>query len=217
MGTPRKRSWLLVAVGAGCVLIAAVALLVVLQGGGAKADATATPAPKPIAPASPSEGTAATPAIHAPAPRGEPAAEPDPTAPTNVVVSDDGLVRDHRANPGGFTAPPPTKVPSPPVFVGREFAGSVGAQVTPLAQQCASQIPADARGTRPVIQVEMTVSIKDGKMTIDDIDTKFRDVTGDQPAVKDCVKQKVAAIAVDASGQPDVDHYAITMPMRVPS
>ena len=64
---------------------------------------------------------------------------------------------------------------------------------------------------------EWHVTIKDGKMTVDDVDTELTDVTGDQSAVKDCVKSKAASVSLDATGQPDVDHYAITMPMRVTS
>ena len=218
--TARNR-WTIVAAVAGAVLVAAIALILANRGG-AKADATPgsnAPVASGSAGASSTTTTTAAPAptITAPAQVTAPSIDP-PSAPSVDTVSDTGAaVHDHRADPGAYHDNPTVPRTGPPVHVTNTFAVGVGNLVAPIASACTAQIPSEARGSQPVIQVRMTVTIKNGQLSIDDVATELRDITGDQDAVKDCVKSKASALSIDATGQPDVDHYPITMPMRVAS
>jgi hypothetical protein len=219
--TQRAR-WTAVAAAAAAVAAAAIALLVANRShataktgdGSASGASSATPAsgdtgPAPTAPTLDpgSAGTAASGASTA-------SDRPDVT----TVDEHGAAIHDHRDVPGDFKRPPPDHVPwNKPVRVTGKFAGDVSSQVVPIAAACTSQIPAEARGEKPVIQVQLVVSVKGGVFSIDSINTELRDVTGDTSAVVDCVKSKAGAITMDASTQPDVDHYPITMPMRIAS
>ena len=68
--------------------------------------------------------------------------------------------------------------------------------VVEAASQCGGLVPSADRGAHPVLQVRMFVSIKGGQMTVDDVDTSLRDVTGDSlDAVKQCVHDRTAPLA----------------------
>jgi hypothetical protein len=218
--TQRDR-WLAVIAAAGVVAAAAIALLIANRGS-AKAHAadgsSASASGVPAAPAAGDPGPAPT-APSLASGSAAPAA-PDTVDRPDVTTVDDhgGVTHDHRDLAGDFHRPPPDHVPwHKPVRVTGKFAGDVGRLITPIAQACATQIPADARGAQPVMQVQLVVSVKGGQLSVDDVQTSFRDVSGDQGSVQDCVRSKAGAITLDASTQPDVDHYPITMPMRIAS
>ncbi|HTJ47018.1 MAG TPA: hypothetical protein VL463_33180 [Kofleriaceae bacterium] len=217
---PRTRWWIIGGL-AGAVLVAAV-VLIIANRGGAKADNIEAAPKQGTTAAQPTEQVASgqAPQLAGSSVGGHTLPAQDDRNPSLDSVSATGTeIHDHRANPGDVSDRVPT-IPSADgkaVFVGRTFAGDVGGLVAPIARECAAKISADARGPKPVIQVQMVVTIKDGKMSIDDVATDFRDVTGDQKDVKDCVKSKASSISIDATGQPDVDHYSITMPMRIAS
>ena len=218
--TQRAR-WIAVTAAAAAVALAAIALVIAnrgkaeAQGGGGSAFASGSAA----ASASGDPGAARTmPSLPAGSAAPVVAAAADDREGVTTVDDNGAVTHDHRSTPGDFNRPPPDHVPwGHPVRVQGKFAGDVSRLVAPIAQECASQIPTDARGAQPVIQVQVVVTIKSGQMSIDDVQTAFRDVTGDQGTVKDCVKSKASALTIDATSQPDVDHYAITMPMRIAS
>ncbi len=215
-----SRRWTIVAAVAGAVLVAAIALILANRGG-AKADTTSGPAARVASGSAPASDTTAAPApapvLAAPTPLAAPAVDRE-SPPSVDTVSDTGAAtHDHRANPGEIHDTPTIPRSGPPVHVSSAFAVGVGNLVAPIASACTAQIPSDQRGSAPVFQVRMTVTIKAGKLSIDDVATELRDISGAQDAVKDCVKSKAGALSIDATGQPDVDHYPITMPMRVAS
>ncbi len=212
-----RRRWFIGALAAA-VLVAAIVLIVVSRGSAAPGAGTAPVAGSGASPADgehfpqPSAGTPGRPAT-APVIAVEPGAPP----PENVPM-EPGAVRDHRSN-GGELVQRTTRLPSTgPIVFDQKLSIAAAADAKPVALECAKQIPATARGAKPVIQVRMQVSLKDGRMTVDDVLTDLRDVTGDDLAksVAACVKQSTAGKTYDAADHADVEHYQITLPLKIP-
>jgi hypothetical protein len=217
--TTAPRSRWPIGVLAIAVLVAAIALIIVSRG---RAEPTATAgrpagaAPDPgLAPEhfpSPTAGSNPAPAGPAPALAAEPAPPADPAA------SEPGAVRDHRGGDPIGEISRITTMPTGPIAFDQTLSIAAAADAKPIALACAKQIPSEARGAKPVIQVRLQVSIKGNRMTVDDALTDLRDVAGDDLAksVAACVKQSAAGKTYDAPDHADVAHYQITIPLRVP-
>ncbi|MCE9571891.1 MAG: hypothetical protein K8W52_01925 [Deltaproteobacteria bacterium] len=218
MSTPPRSRWLIGALAAA-VLVAAIVLIVASRG-------SATPAGVPGRAVASNDP--ALEAEHFPEPTAGSAARPAPPpsivgpgsdpAPANPAT-DPGEVRDHRSGTPVTAIERKTILPpTGPIVFDQKLSIAAAADAKPVALECAKQIPAAARGTKPVIQVRLQVSVKNGRMTVDDALTDLRDVAGDDLAksVSACVKQSAIGKSYDAHDQADVEHYQITLPLKVP-
>ena len=63
-----------------------------------------------------------------------------------------------------------------------------------IALECAKSLPAGARGTKPRVEGQITIAIKENKVTVTGSTMQLRDVTGDVDATKQCIEQKALAV-----------------------
>lgn len=194
-------------------LAAAVGLAVYFLG-----DHDAPPAPPPPAP-----GSAASPTIvrdHVSGPRpalpatvtpATPA--PDPQAGSADEYTVGGVqVRDHRGGTSPHMDIPPSIHPPEAHQISSAIVNDVAQQVRAVMKQCAADLPQDARGSAPRVQGQLVVAIKDHQLTVTGATMQLRDVTGDAlEPTRQCIEQRSIGLQAGAAGEPDVDHYAITV------
>jgi hypothetical protein len=204
---------LIVAVGA---LIVAAGVALVLMMSRSSPD---TPAPSKRAPA--------------PAPSTGPVASSDSvapslptTAPSGATAGSDGVkeymvggykIRDHRAGDNKPIDLPPNPHPAESRELPSELTHDISQQVRRQMDTCAAAVPKDVRGTKPKLDGQLTVAIKDHKLTITDMALQVRDVDGPSAdALKQCVEGKAASYVSSAPDQPDLDNYGIAITFAIP-
>ena len=122
-------------------------------------------------------------------------------------------IRDHRGGGGGDVPYTPRPEKPPPVHrISPEIVGSVSKQVRSIMQQCAQNLPAAARGTKPRVQGELTVAVKGEQLTVTDAKLDLTDVIGaaGEP-LRQCIQSKTIGSQVAATGEPDQTGYNITV------
>lgn len=198
----------------GVVIIAGVIALLVA----ARTD-SATPKVASTAPASTSAADP-TPPIQTSRPRPKvasnaPAADDSPQPPT-VYMTDGGvLVRDHRAD---RSKPPSLKnLPGAPINKPRQMTPKAVVQVRnalrPMVRRCEDQQPAGDLGPDPRLEAVVTVSVHDGKLTVDGISAHTKDVANTK--IGNCVEDAFQGVVLDVPGEPDIDHFPQTHPFRL--
>lgn len=131
-------------------------------------------------------------------------------APTEYVVGDT-RVRDHR---GGNHAPmdvPPSIHPPDGRKIQSSTSFEVGQKVKAAVEACAASIPVEARGTKPRVEGQVVISIKDRQVTVRETTMQLRDVVGAAaPATKACIEEKTRAIT-HVADEADTESYDLTM------
>jgi hypothetical protein len=148
--------------------------------------------------------------------------EPSPSASATGSASSDYMagdvhVRDHRSGdhpqvdvPPAIHAPQGLKIPS-------ELTYAISQQLHPVVKQCAASISRESRGAAPRVDGEIEISIKNHQATITSGTFQVRDVVGDAAdPVKACLASKAIGLATSSGDEPDVEHYAITLSLRLP-
>jgi hypothetical protein len=135
----------------------------------------------------------------------------------NEYVVGDVRVRDHRTGahvqpdiPPSIHAPGGRKIPS-------ELTSAIAQKLRSVVAECATTVPADARGAKPRADGEILIAIKNQLATVTGATIQLRDVTGDSvEPVAQCIQQKSIGVATASGDEPDVDSYAITLSLRLP-
>lgn len=190
------------------------------KGRGSSTSSTATrPAP--------GEGSGATAVGRPPAGRPGPGARRDEwpaepgsaggsaTGPRTYVMDDGSMVRDHRAGGG---QPPVATTPMPPEqrTMNPELTARVYQQVSPAVAGCAAKVPTDARGADPFVYINLNVEVDGGVLSATDVLPVAHDVEGDAAeALVACVREGVARLRVDATGEPDQAAYVLQYPIKL--
>lgn len=200
----------------GALIVAGiVALLVALQTSpSTDGPSAATPAPRvPDAPAGDDPtGSRSRPAV---APTG-PSPDDDDDDDDDVLeyMTDGGiLVRDHRADK---SAPAPLSNLPQPGRTHRMKPDSVAAVrnvLRPIVRRCERAVTAASLGTEPVLQVVVTVSVKDQRLTVDKVDTHTKDIASTE--LGDCVREGFAGQQLDVPTEEDIPSYDLTHPFRI--
>jgi hypothetical protein len=130
-------------------------------------------------------------------------------------------IRDHRspdriADDTAPRAPRPSEEPE-----GRKIApqvtGGLGQQLRPLLRQCTASLAPGARTDKSRVQGEITVSIKDQQATITGARFELRDIAeASQADFKRCLTERAVGLAAPATGEADVEGYAITVSLVLP-
>ena len=198
----------------GVVIVAGVIALLVA----ARSDSARPEVARGAAPAANTSNEPA-PALESSQPRPQVAsarpADDSPRPPT-VYVTDGGvLVRDHRND---RSTPPPLKnLPGRPINKPRQMSPKAVLRVRnalrPVVHKCENEQPAGDLGPDPRLQAVVTVSVHDGKMTIDGTSAHTKDVANTK--IGNCVEDAFQGIVIDAPGEPDIDHYPQTHPFRL--
>lgn len=197
-------------IGAGVVLVVAIVLAIKIN--------SSDSSPRTAAPdrASETTGSQKDPANDS-GDRTRPTLDPKPTdgtptASDYVETEIDGVkVRDHRKNPGAPFQLPPTVRQHGPERLPASLVGSISNSLQTAMKDCTASIAADSKGTRPTLEAELVVDIKDKKLTIASSTAQLKDVSGETAAIKQCFEQKSAGKVLPAMTQADGSHYEITL------
>lgn len=194
------------------IAVGLIALIVALQQSPEASDRTAA-APVPRAPEAPiGDGPTG--------PRSRPEVTPaEPTATGGgddvlEYVTDGGiLVRDHRADKSapapldGLPRPGQTRRMQP------DSVASVRNVLRPIVRRCEQALTAADLGAEPVLQVVVTVSIKDQRLTVDEVQTHTKDIA--DPEIGACVRDAFAGHQLDVPTEGDISSYDLTHPFRI--
>ncbi len=202
-------------IGFGLVIVAGVIALLVA----ARSDRSTPGVAGGMAPAPTSAGDPA-PAPQTSRPRPHvsstrPTGDDSPRPPT-VYMTDGGvLVRDHRGDRS--TPPPLNNLPGVPLDKPRRMTPKAVVMVRnalrPVVHRCEDQQPAGDLGPDPRLEAVVTVSVKDGKMTVDGTSAHTKDVANTK--IGNCVEDAFQGIVIDVPGEPDIDHFPQTHPFRL--
>jgi hypothetical protein len=131
-----------------------------------------------------------------------------PTIPTYKVGN--VTIHDSRVGAARITEPPDFARRAP-VHLSPDVAQQVTTIMEAPARDCSQSLPAPARADRAKLNVTMTVSVKNGSLTVTDVAAA---VQGLDPAVLQptltCLRTRMIGNIVDAAGQPDVPSYLIS-------
>ncbi len=126
-------------------------------------------------------------------------------------------VRDHRSGDNKPLDLPPNMHPAESRELPSELTNDISQQVRRRLFECASAVPKEARGTKPKLVGQLTVAIKDHKLSITDMALQVRDLEGPSgDTLKQCVMEKSATFAADARDQADVENYGIAITFAIP-
>lgn len=203
--------------------LAAVAVVVlymfVRTAGSAPADPDPQPAPDPIHPSdrAANGGTTVGPSL----PSADDSSDPTLDQGSNKYPKDymigDIHVRDHRTGDNKPLDLPPNIHPAEHRELPSTLTHDISQQVKKLVWQCGADVPKDARGTKPRVDGQLTVSIKDHTLNLTTIATQVRDVDGPAAdALKQCVEQKSVGLTAAAADQADITDYGIGITFAIP-
>ena len=129
----------------------------------------------------------------------------------------DVRVRDHRTGDNKPLDLPPNQHPAEGRELPATLTHDISQQVKKLVWSCGADVPKDARGTKPRVDGQLTVSIKDHTLTINTIAAQVRDVDGPSAdTLKQCVEQKSVGLTSVASDQADITDYGIGITFAIP-
>ena len=203
-------------IGGLCVAVLAVALYFIIAKSGTTDVATAEPAQPGVGSKPPLGSPSVKPGLP---PSERPANIPPPAPgdnPRDYVVGD-VRVRDHRS---GDTKPldvPPQAKPAESRVIPATLTHQVSQQVKTVALECAKTLPSGARGEKPRIEGQISIAIKDNKVTVTKSTMQLRDVTGDAiEATKQCIESKALGVTTPAAGEENLDDYSINVTIAIP-
>ena len=164
-----------------------------------------------------------------PPPRGTPSvtngttAEPpalpqasDGEHPRDYVVGDI-RVRDHRSGDNKPLDIPPNPHPAEGRAIPSTLTHEIAGKVKQVMMQCVANLPADARGNKPRLEGQISIAIRNQKVTVSKSTMQLRDVTGESvEPTKQCIEQKSIGLENAAPDQADLDDYTINLSFAIP-
>lgn len=125
-------------------------------------------------------------------------------------------VRDHRSGDHPLVSMPPSIHPLHGRKIPSELTYALTQRLRGVVNECAANVPPEARGAKPGIDGEIMIAIKDQQATVTSATFQLRDVAASEAPVKECVEQKAVGVAAPSGGEADVENYAITLSLRLP-
>jgi hypothetical protein len=127
--------------------------------------------------------------------------------------------RDHRAPEHTSDEPPP---PPPPTRrdgrrVNVSVTSSLSQGIQPVLQECAAAAPPGAATDTARVEGEILIAIRDHQAQVTTANLRLNGFAeAAQPAIQQCLQQRVVGLTAPASDETDIDGYAITVSMRWP-
>lgn len=127
-------------------------------------------------------------------------------------------VHDHRSGDNKPLDIPPNAHPAEGPEIPSSLTHEVAQKVKEVMMTCAKDnLPKDARGEKPRLEGQISISIKDHKVTIQKSTMQLRDVTGPAvDAMKSCVETKSVGLENSAPDQADLEDYTINLTFAIP-
>ena len=94
---------------------------------------------------------------------------------------------------------------------------AVAQKVKAVMMQCVENLPKEARGEKPRLEGQISIAIKDHKVTVTKSTMHLRNMSGAavEPA-KQCIEQNAIGLDNPAPDQADLDDYSINISFAIP-
>lgn len=136
--------------------------------------------------------------------------------PRDYVVGDI-RVRDHRSGDNKPLDIPPNAHPAEGRAIPSTLTHEVAGKVKQVMMQCVANLPKEARGNKPRLEGQISIAIKDKKVTVTKSTMQMRNVTGESvEPTKQCIEQKSIGLETAAPDQDDLDDYTINLSFAIP-
>ncbi|MDQ3365873.1 MAG: hypothetical protein M3680_10640 [Myxococcota bacterium] len=138
--------------------------------------------------------------------------------PPDEYVIDGKRVRDHR-NPEDRKPidVPPNVHPPDSRKVTPALTGAFTDQVLAIMRECGKAVPREALGTKPRMEGQIVIAIKDHQATVTSSTIQLRDVTGAAvDPVRQCIEQKSVGLGAAAPDERDLESYSINLTFAFP-
>jgi hypothetical protein len=136
--------------------------------------------------------------------------------PRDYVVGDI-RVRDHRAGDNKPLDIPPNVHPLEGPEIPSALTHEVSQKVRAVVTECTASLPKDARGDKPRVEGQISISIKAQKVTVTQATMQLRNVTGESvEPTKQCIESKAVGIENSAPEQRDIEKYSINVSYAIP-
>ncbi len=206
----------------GLVVVAGIVILVLVLGSGGDDTSSASPSPgsAPVAVTPPPiahSGGAAPTVTATDVSAAEGALPPsDPEHPRDYAVGDT-RIRDHRSGTSAPIDVPPNVHPAEGRKIPSTLTHEIAQQVKKVMEQCAAEMPPDARGAAPRLEGQIKIAIKDHKVSVTNALMQTRDLVGDAAtSMKQCIEQKTVGLENPAPDQEDLADYDIRLSFAIP-
>lgn len=203
----------------GVLLLGAVLAIAMFMGKDSGRSSSSSPSPTNTTSQAGGGTTSNTPAPSLP-PSGGSAVVLAPTEgqnPRDYVVGDI-RVHDHRSGDNKPLDIPPNVHPAEGPAIPSTLTHEIAQKVKAVMMTCAKDnLPQDARGEKPRLEGQISISIKDHKVTIQKSTMQLRDVNGPAvDAMKSCVETKSVGLENPAPDQADLEDYTINLTYAIP-
>lgn len=136
--------------------------------------------------------------------------------PRDYVVGD-VRVRDHRDGDNKPLDIPPNVHPAEGRKIPSTLTHEIAQKVKAVMMQCVTNLPKEARGTKPRLEGQINIAIKDHKVTVTKSTMQMRNVSGESvEPTKQCIEQKSIGLENAAPDQTDLDDYSINISFAIP-
>jgi hypothetical protein len=199
------------------VLGAAVALVVILAKSGKDDAKGADSAAKPVATGS-ALSPPSPPVIVTDKPRGESVPTPI-TDPSRDYSLGGAHVHDHRSGEQKPLDVPPNIHPSESRQLPSNLTYDISEKVKAVMADCVASLPKEGRGSKPRVEGQVVVAIKDKTMSVTSSTIQLRDLEGLGAAAdtaQQCIQSHAVGLSSPAAGEADLDAYTINLSLRVP-
>ncbi len=123
----------------------------------------------------------------------------------------DTLVRDHRSGDHAPIDIPPSVHPAEARRLTSNLVSEVGQKLKVIVKDCATGLPAGARGKDPRLEGQVVIAIKSKRVTVTGAAVELRDVTDASVAsIKRCIEEKALTVTHDAD-ETDLASYDISL------
>jgi hypothetical protein len=144
---------------------------------------------------------------------------PQPAAgenPRDYAVGDI-RVRDHRAGDHKPLDIPPNVHRAEGRAIPSTLTHEVAQKVKTVMMQCVTDLPKEARGEKPRLEGQISIAIKEKKVTVTKSTMQLRNVSGESvEPTKQCIEQKSIGLENAAPDQADLDDYTINISFAIP-
>jgi hypothetical protein len=125
-------------------------------------------------------------------------------------------VRDHRSGDHAQLTIPPAIHPPHGRRIPSQLTHALTQRLRGVVNECAANVPPEARGTKPGIDGEIMIAIKNQQATVTSAMFQLRDVAVSDTSIKQCLEQKAIGVSAPSGDEADVESYGITLSLRLP-
>lgn len=139
--------------------------------------------------------------------------------PATETVINGVRIRDHRSDRSKPITLPTTRPPPRDRRIAPTLTGEITNLILPIVRDCANaNLPPEVRGSRPRVEGQVVISIKEKRAHITQAIVELSDVTGGTVDVaRRCIEDKAVGLTLPAGAEEDLEEYPIRISYAIPS